>query len=92
MLGLIKWNGYVDLLNMLHINLNVTIYVSELILTPFSPFHIKCQKLNAKNLWKWIFRISRRKGFSYFLNTALDYGGYAPYPLQFLWIMLQYLV
>ena len=23
---------------------------------------------------------------------ALDHGGCAPYPLQFLWIMLQYLV
>ena len=81
-----------DKMKQLHINLNVTISVNELILTPFSPFDIKCKKRNAKNLWKWIFRVSRRKGFSYFLNTALDHGGCAPYPLQFLWIMLQYLV
>ena len=28
-----------------------TVYASELILTPFSPFDITCKKLNAKNLY-----------------------------------------
>ena len=54
------------------------IYVNELILTPFSPFDIKSKKLNVKNLWKCIFRASRRMIFSYFSNTVLDPGGCPP--------------
>ena len=39
MLGSMKSNGYVALLNVLHIDLNIAIInVSELILTPFSSF------------------------------------------------------
>ena len=38
----------VPLLNVLDTNYKkATIYISELILTPFSPFDIKCKKLNA---------------------------------------------
>ena len=51
-----------------------TIFVNELLLTPFSPFDIKCKKVNAKNLWKCIFKGSRRVSFSYFPKIALDYG------------------
>ena len=45
-----------------------------------------------KNLWKCIFKASRRVSFLYFPNTALDRGGGgAPrYFLEFSWIMLQY--
>ena len=42
------------------------VYVNELILTPFSPFDNKCKKkkkINVKNLWKCIFRASRRVSF-----------------------------
>ena len=35
-------------------------------LTPFSPFDIKCKKINKKNLWKCIFRASRRVSFIFF--------------------------
>ena len=49
-------------------------YVNKLILTPFSPFDVKCKKLNAKNLWKCIFWASRRVSFSYFPKIALDHG------------------
>ena len=41
-------------------------YVNKLILTPFSPSGIKCKKLDAENLWKCIFRATRRVSFSYF--------------------------
>ena len=42
-----KSNVCVPLLNMLHkIYSKATIYISELILAPFSPFDIKCKKLN----------------------------------------------
>ena len=43
-----------------------TIYASKLILTILSPFDFKCKKRNEKNLWKCIFRASRRVNFSYF--------------------------
>ena len=50
---LMKWNGCVSLLNILHNCTNIynkaTIYVNELILSPFDPFGIKCRKLNIKN-------------------------------------------
>ena len=48
-------------------------YVSELILTPFSPFDIKYRKRNAKNLRKCIFRASKRVSFSNFPKVALDH-------------------
>ena len=54
------------------------ICVNDLILAPFCPLDIKCKnlnKFNAKNLWKCIFKTSRRVGFSYFPKFALDYGG-----------------
>ena len=42
-----KSNGCMALLNALHINLQKRHnYVNELILGPFSPFDIKCKKLN----------------------------------------------
>ena len=48
-----------------------TINVSELILTPFSPFDIKCKKLIVENLWKCIFRVSRWMSFSHFPKFPL---------------------
>ena len=46
-----KSNGCLSLLNILHKNLNkAIIYVNEMITTPFSPFDIKCKKLNL--VWK----------------------------------------
>ena len=45
------------------------IYVNELILTPLSPFDIT---VNAKYLWKCIFRATRRLSFSYFPKGALN--------------------
>ena len=64
----IKWlYTYIRIYN------KATIYLSELMLTPFSLFDIKCRKFNAKNLWKWkcISRASRRVSFSYFLQIEL---------------------
>ena len=51
-----------------------TIHVSELILTPVSPFDIKYKKCNAKNLRKCIFTASSRVSFAYFPKTALGHG------------------
>ena len=51
-----------------------TIYANKLILTTLSPFDLKCKKRNEKNLWKCIFRASRRVNFSYFQKVALDLG------------------
>ena len=48
--------------------------VSEVILTLFSPFDIKCKKHNAKNFWKCIFRASRRMSFSIFPRLHLIIG------------------
>ena len=46
-----KSNVCVTLLNMLHkIYSKFTVYINELILTPFSPFDIKCKKINL--MWK----------------------------------------
>ena len=61
------------------------VYFNELLLTPSSTFHIKYKKLNAKNLWKCIFRASRRVCVSYFPKILLDHGvGGAPqYLLEF---------
>ena len=84
-----KWNGCVDLLNILRINLNATIYVNELILTRFSPFDSRCKKPNVKNLWKFIFRAEEVFRFP---NAALDHGGCPPYHLELLQIMFKYLV
>ena len=67
----------------------------KLILAPFSPFNIKCKKVNANNLWKCIFRTYGAVSFSYFPYVAFDHwrGGVDPqYLLEFLWIMLQYLI
>ena len=36
-----------------------TIYVNKLILAPFSPFDIKCKKLDAQSLWICVFRALR---------------------------------
>ena len=69
-----------------------TIHVSELILTPVSPFDVKYKKCNAKNLRKCIFTASSRVSFAYFPKTALGHGWCPPPPqylLEFLWIMLQ---
>ena len=93
MWGLMKPNGCMALLNILHINLQqYHNYVNELILTTFSPFAIKCKNLNAKKIWKCIFRTSKSVSFSYFPNTTLDHGGVSSYLLEFPWIILQYLV
>ena len=60
------------------INNNAIIYISELILTPFSSL----DTLNAKNLWKYIFRAifrtSRRVRFPYFPKVPLDHGDRCP--------------
>ena len=50
MLRLMKLNGCLPLLNLLHkmlwqSHIHVIFYVNELILTPFNPFDIKCKKL-----------------------------------------------
>ena len=57
--GTLYWESSIlttrPLLHILYKNLlQSTIYVSELILTPFSPFYIKYKKCNVKNLWKCI--------------------------------------
>ena len=38
-----------------------TIYMNELLLPSITLFDIKCKKLNPKNLWKCIFRTSKRE-------------------------------
>ena len=67
MLGLMKPNGCMALVNILYINLQQCHnYANELILATFSPFAIKCKKLNL--LWNsgnvflghlrvWVFHI-----------------------------------
>ena len=55
------------------INNKVAIYIIELILPPIRPFDSKCNKLNAKNLWKCIFTASRRASFSYFPKVVLNH-------------------
>ena len=51
MLGFMKSNFCKALLKKLHkIYSKVTIYINELMLTPLSPFDIKCKKLNL--MWK----------------------------------------
>ena len=39
---------------------------------------LNAKKLMQKYLWKWIFRASRRKSFSYFPKAALDQETYFP--------------
>ena len=63
---------------------------NQLPLTLFSPFDIKWKKLNAKNLWKCIFKGFRTVSFSYFPKVALDHGECPQCILKILWIMLQY--
>ena len=61
-----KSNDCVSLLNILQKIYNkATIYMKELILTPFSSFDSKCKKLNLmqKNLWKFILIASRSVSF-----------------------------
>ena len=72
--------------------IKAAIYVHELILTLFGPVDIKCKKPNAKNLWKRIFRASRKVSFSYFPTVALNHGGCPWYLLEFSRIILQYSV
>ena len=71
-LGLMKSNVCVPLLNILR---NLRQWVD-----------IKCKKCNVQNLWKCIFRASRRVSFSYIPKVALDHG-LCPllswYPLKF---------
>ena len=62
--------------------------VSELQLTRFSPFDIKCRKPYSGNF----FRASKRVSFSYFPKVALNHGRCPWYLLEFLWIMSQYLI
>ena len=53
MLRLMKSNGFVPLLNILKkIYKKVTFLVNELILTPLSPFDIKCKKFKRKKGWR----------------------------------------
>ena len=93
MLGLMKPDGCMALLNILYINLQQRHnYVNELILATFSPLATKCKKLNGKKLWKCIFRASTRTSFSYFPNTTLDHEDASLYLLELPWIILQYLV
>ena len=49
-----------------------SLYVNKLILTPISPFGIECKKLTAKNLWKCIFRASKRATFSNFSTRSWE--------------------
>ena len=67
-------------------NSKATTYVNELLLTPLSPFDIKFKKLSLmqKNLWKCIFRASRRVSFSDFPRVALHYGGDVCLPNTFI--------
>ena len=51
---------------LLNIYSKATIKVNELILIRFSPFDIKCKKINTKNLRKCIFRAFGRVSLSYF--------------------------
>ena len=53
-------------------------YVSELIVTPFSLFN----KRNAKIIWECIFGASRRVSFSYFPKIALDHRGAPQIPFR----------
>ena len=46
-------------------------YINKLILTPFTPFDIKCKKFNVKKF----FRVSRRVNFSYFPKITLNHWG-----------------
>ena len=66
-LGFVKSNARMPLLNiLLNIYSTATIKVNELILIRFSPFDIKCKKINTKNLRKCIFRAFGRVSLSYF--------------------------
>ena len=56
-----------------------SLYVNKLILTPFSPFGIECKKLIAENLWKCIFRASRRATFSYFSTRSWEVTPTTPF-------------
>ena len=51
---------------LLNIYSKATIKVNELISIRFSPFDIKCKKINTKNLRKCIFRAFGRVSLSYF--------------------------
>ena len=71
-----------------------SIYLKELILTPFSLFYIKCKELNLK--WKtsvnailghlrhWVFHIFQR------LHSLIGVASW--YLLEIWWIILQYLI
>ena len=55
-----EWLCGVDLLN-IHIRYTTqkTYIINELLLTVFSPFDTKSEKLNVRNVLKYIFRASR---------------------------------
>ena len=76
--------GYTSLPNCLDMTLtnNKTAIINELILSPFSWFYNKCQKLAAKNLWKCIFRASKRVSCLYFPNVAADDEGCPTIPFR----------
>ena len=92
-MGFMKSNVCVTLLNMLHkIYSKFTVYINELILTPFSPFDIKCKKINL--MWKTsgnAFLGYLGQIFSDFPKVALDHGGCPQFLLELSW-MLQYSV
>ena len=90
-LSLKKSNSCVPLLNTIIIYSKTKIYVKKLISTPFNPFDIKCKELNTKNLWKCIFRASRKVSFWYFCSVALDNGSTTQYLLEFSYFAAKFL-
>ena len=60
-----------------------TIYASQLIWTPLSPFDIKGKKRNVRNLYL------EGQAFHVFLRLHWIMGGFPRYLLEFLWIVLQ---
>ena len=64
----IKWLCYFTEYVTHKFTTNATIYANELILTPFSPFNIKCKKLNL--MWK----TSGKTSGNEFLQIMLQYA------------------
>ena len=77
-LGLMKLNGCVALLNILHINLQLCHNRCQWAnINSIQSILYQMQKIwfNVKNPWKHSFRGSRRVSFSYFPNTTLNHTG-----------------
>ena len=76
--------GYTSLPNCLDMTLTKQKFITKLQSTSriFSLFYNRCQKRDAKNLWKWVFRASRRVSFLYFPNVAADDEGCPTIPFR----------